>query len=82
MMRWKVLNLIILFLILPIQSVEANMNQSPGGGRFYLSCVDDNTCQLTPTPIGEETVSGQSTANMIQKETLNFEFYIAPVQSH
>jgi len=58
------------------------MNQSQGGGRFYLSCVDDTTCQLTPTPIGEETISGQSMANIIQKETLNFEFYISPQQSH
>ncbi|MEK9730452.1 MAG: hypothetical protein VW230_01690 [Candidatus Poseidoniales archaeon] len=68
-------------LIFPMH-VQANLNQEPGGGRFYLSCVDDETCQLTPTPIGEEIISGQSTSTFIQNEVLNFEFDLSPKQSH
>jgi len=29
---------------------------------LHLSCRSDNDCVLTPTPVGEESVGGQTTA--------------------
>lgn len=82
-MRVRVIaSLLTLSLLFIPTIVQANLNQQPGGGRFYFSCIDDETCQLTPTPIGEEVVSGQTTSTFIQNEVLIFEFDLSPKQSH
>jgi hypothetical protein len=61
---------------------SAGLTSGEGGGDLYLSCREDNDCVLTPTPIGEEVVSGQSSANTFQTETVTFEFEADPPQDH
>ena len=51
-------------------------------GNLFLSCRADNDCVLTPTPIGEELISKQTFANLVQPEVVTFEFVMDPVQSH
>ena len=51
-------------------------------GEVFLSCRADNDCVLTPTPVGEEQVTGQSFANLVQTEVITFEFTMDPVQHH
>ena len=51
-------------------------------GDLFLSCRADNDCVLTPTPIGEEQVSDQTFANVVQPETVVFEFVMDPPQHH
>ena len=63
-------------------NASAGLTAQEGGGDLYLSCRADNDCVLTPTPIGEETVSGQSSANLFQEETVTFEFNADPAQEH
>ena len=62
--------------------VSAGLSSEEGGGELFLSCRADNDCVLTPTPVGEETVSGQSSANLFQQETVTFEFSADPPQGH
>ena len=61
---------------------SAGLTSEENGGDLYLSCREDNDCVLTPTPIGEEVVTGQSSANAFQSETLTFEFEADPPQHH
>lgn len=61
---------------------RAGLTALEGGGELYLSCREDNDCVLTPTPVGEEVVTGQSTANSFQTETVTFEFEADPPQNH
>ena len=61
---------------------SAGLTSQEDGGDLYLSCREDNDCVLTPTPIGEEVVTGQSSANTFQSETLTFEFEADPPQDH
>lgn len=61
---------------------SAGLTDQDGGGELFFSCRADNDCVLTPTPVGEEQVSGQSTANTFQSETLTFEFEADPPQDH
>jgi len=61
---------------------SAGLTSEENGGDLYLSCREDNDCVLTPTPIGEEVVTGQSSANAFQSETLTFEFQADPPQHH
>lgn len=51
-------------------------------GDLFLSCRADNDCVLTPTPIGEEQISEQTFANVVQTEVITFEFVMDPVQQH
>lgn len=50
-------------------------------GSFYLSCVEDDDCLLSPTPIGEELISEQVFASPAQPKTVSIEFDMSPVQS-
>jgi len=61
---------------------SAGLTSEENGGHLFLSCREDNDCVLTPTPIGEEVVTGQSSANAFQSETLTFEFQADPPQHH
>jgi len=61
---------------------SAGLTSEENGGDLFLSCREDNDCVLTPTPIGEEVVTGQSSANAFQSETLTFEFQADPPQHH
>lgn len=51
-------------------------------GDLFLSCLADNDCVLSPTPVGEEQVSDQTFANIVQPETVLFEFIMSPGQDH
>ena len=61
---------------------SAGLTDQEDGGELFFSCRADNDCVLTPTPVGEEQISGQSTANTFQSETLTFEFEADPPQDH
>lgn len=51
-------------------------------GDLFLSCLQDNDCVLSPTPVGEEQISDQTFANIVQPETVVFEFIMSPSQDH
>lgn len=51
-------------------------------GDLFLSCLEDNDCVLSPTPVGEEQISDQTFANIVQPETVVFEFIMSPGQDH
>ena len=55
-----------------VSSASAGLTQEEGD--LFLSCLADNDCVLSPTPVGEEQVSGQTFANIVQPETVFFEF--------
>ncbi len=61
---------------------SAGLQEGDSGETLYLSCRADNDCVLTPTPIGEEVVTGQSSANLFQTEQVRFEFEADPPQHH
>lgn len=70
-------------LIFPMTGpASAGLTGQEGGGDLYLSCRSDNDCVLTPTPVGEEAVGGQSTATTLQPQTVVLEFDADPDQSH
>ena len=75
--------LVPILLLLAVQPVvSASVGLTEDSGDLFLSCRADNDCVLTPTPIGEEAVSGQTFANLIQPEVLTFEFVMDPSQYH
>ena len=63
-----------------VSSASAGLTQDEGD--LFLSCLADNDCVLSPTPVGEEQVSGQTFANIVQPETVFFEFIMSPAQRH
>ena len=63
-----------------VSSASAGLTQEEGD--LFLSCLADNDCVLSPTPVGEEQVSGQTFANIVQPETVFFEFIMSPAQRH
>ena len=63
-----------------VSSASAGLTQEEGD--LFLSCLADNDCVLSPTPVGEEQVSGQTFANIVQPETVFFEFIMSPPQRH
>ena len=70
-------------LIFPMTGpASAGLTGQESGGDLYLSCRSDNDCVLTPTPVGEEAVGGQSTATTLQPQTVVLEFDSDPDQSH
>ena len=70
----------LLMMVHPAISASAAITQEDGD--LFLSCRADNDCVLTPTPIGEEQVSGQTFASVVQPEVLTFEFVMDPSQHH
>jgi len=80
--RWLVVcSLLLATLVLP-QPVTAALMDDDEDVTLHLSCRSDNDCVLTPTPIGEESVGGQTTATLFQPETVVFEFNADPGQNH
>lgn len=71
------------FLALVVQpAVQTSAGITEDSGDLFLSCRADNDCVLTPTPVGEEQVSGQTFANLVQPEVITFEFEMDPGQLH
>jgi hypothetical protein len=52
----------------------------PDGGKLFLSCIQDNDCQLTSVASGEEIVSNNVFASPAQPETVTLEFDMDPQQ--
>ena len=65
-----------------VSPASAGLTATSEGGHLYPSCRADNDCVLAPIPVGEEVVSGQSSANSFQQEVLTFEFVADPPQEH
>ena len=59
----------------------ASLTDSENGGILYFSCDSDEDCQLTPTPIGEEVISGSVQANPLMTESVAIEFEMSPGQT-
>ena len=66
-------------LLLPFVSVSASLTTAQSD--VYLSCVEDDECLLTPTPIGEELLSDTVFASPAQPRSLTFEFDMDPGQN-
>lgn len=66
------------FLLGPYATVSASL--TVGESSLYLSCVADDDCLLSPTPIGEEVVSESVFASPAQPKTVTLEFDMAPAQ--
>ena len=81
--RFRSFLLVTCFLALVVQpAVSTFAGITEDSGDLFLSCRADNDCVLTPTPIGEEQVSGQTFANIVQPEVITFEFEMDPGQLH
>ena len=59
----------------------ASLTDAENGGVLYFSCDSDEDCQLTPTPIGEEIISGSVQANPLMTESVAIEFEMIPEQT-
>ena len=66
-------------LLVPFVSVSASLTTAQSD--VYLSCVEDDECLLTPTPIGEEVLSDTVFASPAQPRSLTFEFDMDPEQN-
>ena len=55
-------------LLVPFVSVSASLTTAQSD--VYLSCVEDDQCLLTPTPIGEEVLSDTVFASPAQPRSL------------
>ena len=53
-----------------VMSASAGITQA--NGDLYLSCRADNDCVLSSTPIGEEQVSDQTFATLVQPEAVSY----------
>ena len=81
-MRWLVVCSLLLATLAVPQPVTAALVVGEGTETLHFSCRSDNDCVLTPTPVGEEFVGGQTTATSFQPETVVFEFNADPGQHH
>jgi len=61
--------------------ISASLTDAEGGGSLYFSCVSDDDCRLTPTPIGEEVITGSVQANPLMTESVAIEFEMVPEQN-
>ena len=61
--------------------VHASPTLTAEDGTVYLSCVEDDDCLLSPTPVGEELVSDSVFASPAQPETVSIEFDMLPAQT-
>ena len=84
--RHRLRSVVVAFCFLSLLAHPSLLTASAGvtqeDGDLFLSCRADNDCVLTPTPIGEEQVSDQTFANVVQPETVVFEFVMDPPQHH
>ena len=81
-MQRIVLVMLILFCITPLSSVSGNITSSDDGGLLYLSCLEDNRCELTPVPMGEEVVGDFVQATPANPQIVVLEYEMKPTQSH
>ena len=70
--------LMLCLLLVPVTISSASLTVD--GGSLYLSCVEDDDCLLSPTPIGEEVVTDSVFASPAQPKTVTIEFDMNPVQ--
>ena len=63
-----------------VSSASAGLTQEEGD--LFLSCLADNDCVLSPTPVSEERSLSQTFYNIVQPETVFFEFIMSPAQRH
>ncbi|MCH1422557.1 MAG: hypothetical protein L7U62_03575 [Candidatus Poseidoniaceae archaeon] len=73
-----ILSLFLLSLFSPL--VQANLNESTDGGKMFLSCIQDDECELRSVAGGEELVSDTVFASPAQPETVTIEFEMQPQQ--
>jgi hypothetical protein len=73
-----ILGLFLLSFCAPLS--QANLTESPDGGKLFLSCIQDDECQLTSVASGEEVVSNSIFASPAQPETVTLEFEMDPRQ--
>ena len=81
-MQRIVLFMLILFCITPLSSVSGNITSSDDGGLLYLSCLEDNRCELTPVPMGEEVVGDFVQATPANPQIVVLEYEMKPAQTH
>ena len=65
-------------ILVPVRISSASLTVD--GGSLYLSCVEDDDCLLSPTPIGEEVVTDSVFASPAQPKTVTIEFDMSPMQ--
>lgn len=73
--------LFILLCLFLVPGINASSTLTDEDGSVYLSCVDDDTCILSPTPVGEEIVSDSVFASPAQPQTVTLEFDMLPEQT-
>ncbi len=66
-------------LLAPSTVVSASLNTEDGS--VFLSCVADDDCLLSPTPIGEEIISDSVFASPAQPKIITLEFDMDPGQT-
>ena len=76
-----VLALCLLWCLFLVPIVHASPTLTAEDGTVYLSCVEDDDCLLSPTPVGEELVSDSVFASPAQPETVSIEFDMLPAQT-
>ena len=80
-MQRTIFVLMIVFCILPIGHSSANITDAEDGGLVYLSCLEDNRCELTPVPMGEEIVGDFVQATPANPQIVVLEYDMNPGQS-
>ena len=80
-MQRTIFVLMIVFCILPIGHSSANITDAEDGGLVYLSCLEDNRCELTPVPMGEEIVGDFVQATPANPQIVVLEYDMYPGQS-
>ena len=70
--------LMLCLILVPVRISSASLTVD--GGSLYLSCVEDDDCLLSPTPIGEEVVTDSVFASPAQPKTVTIEFDMSPMQ--
>ena len=81
-MHWRLRCTVILVLLCMIPfPISASLTDADDGGMLYFSCDSDDDCRLTPTPIGEEVITGSVQANPLMTESVAIEFEMIPEQT-
>ena len=81
-MHWRLRCSVILVLLCMLPSpIGASITDAEDGGTLYFSCDSDDDCRMTPTPIGEEIITGSVQANPLMTESVAIEFEMFPGQT-